>query len=395
MTALQPRRYILPVIVLAQLCCTSLWFAGNGVMDDLATDFALPQGALGVLTSMVQFGFIAGTVVFALLAVADRFSPSKVFFWCAVFGAGVNAAVMWDGNTYASLIAWRFLTGFWLAGIYPVGMKIAADYYEQGLGKALGYLVGALVLGTALPHLLKDLLSASPWQAVLVLTSSLALLGGLAMRLLVPDGPYRTPGSKVQLRAISSIFQSVPFRRAVAGYVGHMWELYAFWAFVPVLLALHQELHAGPAYNVSLWTFAIIGMGGVGCVVAGYLAGRWGPRKVAAGWLGLSGMCCLLAPVVLTQPSQAGVLAFLLVWGTAVVADSPLLSTLVATHAPPALKGTALTLVNAAGFAVTIVSIQWVDTLMVTVHRPVVLVVLAAGPVLGVLALVRRGTVAA
>ena len=131
-------KYILPVIVIAQFCCTSLWFAGNGVMNDLVLDFDLKESALGHLTSVVQFGFITGTLTFAILTIADRFSPSKVFLVSALFGALFNLGVIWEANTLASILTFRFLTGFFLAGIYPVGMKIAADYFEKGLGKRVG-----------------------------------------------------------------------------------------------------------------------------------------------------------------------------------------------------------------------------------------------------------------
>ena len=149
-------KHILPSIVASQFACTSLWFASNAVMGDLVATFGLDASALSHLTSAVQFGFIAGTLVFALLAIADRFSPARVFFISALLGAAANLGALLDSNTLASLLLFRFGTGFFLAGIYPVGMKIAADYYEKGLGKSLGYLVGALVLGTTFPHLLKD-----------------------------------------------------------------------------------------------------------------------------------------------------------------------------------------------------------------------------------------------
>jgi len=157
----QPK-WILPIIVISQFGCTSLWFASNGVMSDLVTNFGLINSALGHLTSAVQFGFISGTLVFALLTIADRFSPSKVFLISALLGASFNALVIWEGNNLMSLLALRFFTGFFLAGIYPVGMKITADYYKKGLGKSLGFLVGALVLGTAFPHLLKGLTETLP-----------------------------------------------------------------------------------------------------------------------------------------------------------------------------------------------------------------------------------------
>jgi MFS family permease len=156
-------KIILPVIVISQFCCTSLWFAGNAVMDALVTNFNLNGSALGHLTSAVQFGFIVGTLVFAILTIADRFSPSKIFFISALLGALCNVFVIWESNSLATLLLFRFLTGFFLAGIYPVGMKIATDYYEKGLGKSLGFLVGALVIGTAFPHLLNGMTATFKW----------------------------------------------------------------------------------------------------------------------------------------------------------------------------------------------------------------------------------------
>ncbi|MEL6591973.1 MAG: MFS transporter [Bacteroidota bacterium] len=255
---------ILPVIVVSQFLCTSLWFAGNGVMEDLITAFALSDSALSSMTSAVQFGFIIGTLLFAILTIADRFPPSKVFFVSALLGAAFNLCVIFPQNSFFSLVAFRFLTGFCLAGIYPVGMKIAADYYQSGLGKSLSFLVGALVLGTAFPHFLKSTTIGAadfPWQYVLVITSALAILGGAMIVLLVPNGPFRKASQGLDLGAITRIFQSTDFRAASIGYFGHMWELYAFWAFVPLMLKIHVSLHEVPDLNLSFWSFMIIGLG--------------------------------------------------------------------------------------------------------------------------------------
>ena len=175
------QKMILAIIVFCQFCCISLWFAGNGVMDDLLSEFGLKKNALGHLTSAVQFGFISGTLLFAILTISDRFSPSKVFFISAVLGAFFNILMIFESNTYMSLIILRFLTGFFLAGIYPVGMKIAADYFQKGLGVSLGFLVGALVVGTAFPHVLKEFTRDISWRFVIVITSLLSFLGGLIM----------------------------------------------------------------------------------------------------------------------------------------------------------------------------------------------------------------------
>lgn len=380
-------KYILPIIVIAQFCCTALWFAGNAVMGDLAINFNLPSSALGHLTSAVQFGFISGTLVFALLAIADRFSPSKVFGLCAFVGALFNLGAIHDGNTLWTLLSLRFMTGFCLAGIYPVGMKIAADYFEKGLGKSLGYLVGALVLGTAIPHLLKGLEIGLPWRQVIMITSGLAVSGGLLLSLLVPNGPFRKTSPGIKLSACFDVFRNKEFRAAAFGYFGHMWELYAFWVFVPMILMNHLENHPDQQINVSLWSFVIIGFGGIACAVGGYLSEKTGPKWVAKNALLLSGLCCFLSPFVFALSSKVLLLSFLIFWGLMVVADSPMFSTLVAQNAPAENKGTALTIVNCVGFAITIVSIQMMVALGEVLSFQYVFILLGIGPVLGLLAL--------
>ncbi len=385
----------LPIIVLAQFGCTSLWFAGNAILPDLAHQLQLPAGFLAHLTSAVQLGFIAGTLVFALLAIADRFSPSRVFFVCAGLAGLLNLGVSADGLSATGLLALRFGTGFLLAGIYPVGMKIASDYYQRGLGVSLGFLVGALVLGTAFPHLLRGLTTALPYRSVIYGTSLLAGLGGLAMLLLVPDGPYRqaravVPGSPLGRSSFFLGFRDSGFRSAALGYFGHMWELYAFWAFVPVMLAQFTRQHPLASLNVSLLSFLIIAGGSLGCVAGGYLSLRIGAKRVALVALSLSGLCCLVSPVVLGGSSPALLVGFLIFWGIVVVADSPLFSTLVAQNAPAASRGTALTLVNCIGFSLTIVSIQLLNGLLVSVDASYLYMILAVGPAIGVAVLLKN-----
>lgn len=375
------------MIVISQFCCTSLWFAGNGVMVDLMLNFKLKESALGHLTSAVQFGFIVGTLIFAVLTIADRFSPSKVFFSCALLGALFNTGIIWEGNSLASILSLRFITGFFLAGIYPVGMKIAADYYEKGLGKSLGFLVGALAVGTAFPHLAKDMTYAFRWESVLVLTSSLAVLGGLSMLILVPDGPYRKPGSKVDFSAFFSVFRNRKFRSAAFGYFGHMWELYAFWAFVPAMLKTYSIVHPEVVFNIPLLSFLVIGIGGIACVIGGYLAQSFGTKRIAFITLLLSCGCCLLSPLMFASNSESLFIGFLLFWGMVVIADSPLFSTLVAQNAAAEIKATALTIVNCIGFSITIISIQLLNVLQSSINPMYIYTALALGPVLGLLVL--------
>ena len=282
--------WTLPIIVFAQFAGTSIWFSGNAVLAELMQRWSSPSPMAGWITSAVQLGFIAGTLVFAIFAISDRFSPRWVFLLCAVAGALSNLLTGLAGNGLAWLLGLRFITGFFLAGIYPVGMKIAAGWYQKGLGNALGFLIGALVLGTAFPHLLKGGLSSVPWQAVIVLSSGVCLLGGLLMFLLIPDGPYLVVGarlnpprgkpreiftvrmniglqfdrlprrkkrgmrslSRFNPRAVVTMFGHRELRAAALGYFGHMWELYTLWAFVPVFLAAYlATFPAFPAMSLS------------------------------------------------------------------------------------------------------------------------------------------------
>lgn len=387
-------RWILPVIVLSQFCCTSLWFAGNGVMNDLASNFHLNRNALSHLTSAVQLGFIAGTLVFAVLTIADRFSPSRVFFISAMVGASFNLGTILQDNGFVSLLGFRFLTGFFLAGIYPVGMKIAADYYQKGLGKSLGFLVGALVVGTAFPHLIKGFTGELPWRLVLILTSSIAAIGGLLMLIFVPDGPYRRSTQKLDLSASYKVFRNQNFRSAAFGYFGHMWELYAFWAFVPLMLTTYMKLHPGSKFNIPILSFLIIGLGGLGCVAGGYISQNLGTKKTASLALFMSCACCLLSPLAFITESETVLIGFLILWGLFVIADSPLFSTLVAQNALDEAKGTALTIVNCIGFSITIISIQLINTLSDSMNPKYIFMLLAFGPILGLFALYENKTVA-
>ena len=383
-------KLILPIIVISQFCCTSLWFAGNGVINDLIINFNLKATALGHLTSAVQFGFIIGTLLFAILTIADRFSPSKVFFISALLGSLFNLGVIYEGNTLTSLLILRFLTGFFLAGIYPVGMKIAADYYEKGLGKSLSFLVGALVLGTALPHLLKEITNTYPWESVLITTSTLALLGGLLMIALVPNGPYRKVSQKTDLLAFFSIFKNRTFRASAFGYFGHMWELYTFWAFVPFMLKKYSEFNTSVIFNIPMLSFIIIGIGGLACVISGFVSIRIGVKKTAFIALLLSGICCLVSPIVFTTQYETLFIAFLIFWGMVVIADSPLLSTLVVKNVPAEIKGTALTIVNCLGFLITIISIQFITVLTEFTDSNSIFLILAIGPLFALVSLRKK-----
>ncbi len=381
-----PKR-ILPTIVLAQFAGTSLWFAGNAVIPELVQELKLTEMAVGYITSAVQFGFISGTLLFALLSVADRISPSKVFLACAVLGASANALTVYS-DTFLLLMLSRFATGFFLAGIYPVGMKIASDWHKEGLGKALGYLVGALVVGTAFPHLIKYFSADLPWKVILFATSWFATAGGLILYFAVPDGPYQGKKGEFEPSAMVRLFKNRNFRSAAFGYFGHMWELYTFWAFVPIMIAYYGSGHGHVYGQISLWAFTIIGIGGISCAIGGHWAVKSNSKKVALVSLIGSGICCLLAPVMFDLPFYLFI-GLLMVWGLFVVSDSPQFSTLVAQSSDSKYVATGLTIVNSIGFAITIFSIQLVNMIWAQWQSPLVFLVLGAGPLLGVISIIR------
>ena len=374
-------RHVLPVLVLAQLAGTSLWFAVNAVMPDLQHELGWPASAVGALTSSLQLGFIAGTLVFALLAIADRFHARNVFLVCALAGAACTVGAWAMVRHYEALLAWRFATGLFLAGIYPVGMKIAAQWYRHGLGSALGMLVGALVLGSASAHGLRALAHDLPWPSIMLGVAALAACGGVLILLLdhAPGATARV--STLQWRALATLWTDAHVRSSVLGYFGHMWELYTFWVLVPLVLATRMQ---GPALS---WTaFGVLGAGALGCVVGGRQALRWGSAHVAGLQLAISGCCCLLAPWLVQAP-DAVFYGWLVLWGITVAGDSPQFSTLTARNAPVQAVGSVLTLTNSLGFGISIVSILLFVTLAEQVPLAWLLLGLAPGPALGLWAL--------
>ena len=378
--------WILPVIVFSQFAGSSIWFSGNAVLGELIGEGSTSAPMFGWITSAVQLGFIAGTLVFAVFAISDRYSPRKVFLLCAAAGAIFNLLTATAAANLTILLTLRFVTGFFLAGIYPVGMKIAAGWYRKGLGNALGFLIGALVLGTAFPHLLKGGLGAFPWQAVMAVSSGVCLLGGLLMALSVPDGPYLAAAPPFDPKAVVALFRHRQLRAAATGYFGHMWELYTLWAFVPLHLGAYASTRSHVALNLPVWSFAIIAIGSLGCTVGGLLSLRFGSARVAMVQLALSGFCCFLSPLMMALP-PALFLACMLLWGTTVVGDSPQFSAIVARTAPRELVGSALTMVNCIGFSITVVSLTLVQWLALLLPVQYLLLVLAVGPIVGLVSM--------
>jgi len=376
------------MIVICQFAGTSLWFTGNALLPELRQSLDLSQYAVSYITAAVMTGFIAGTLVFAFLSLADRYSPVKLFFFSCLAGAFCNVSIAWFANDASTLFLFRFLTGFFIAGIYPVGMKIAADWYEKGLGKALGYLLGALVLGTAFPHYLRDRNLELPWKDVLYYTSLFAFVGGCLMLFVVGDGPFRKRSGGFQWNAFRIIFRSKPWRKAAFGYFGHMWELYTFWGFLPLVIAWYAN-NNNLSPNISLFSFLIIASGCVSCISGGYVSIRYGNAAVARIALFISCICCLLSPLIFALPWPA-FLAVLFIWGLSVVPDSPQFSTLVSGYSPPELRGTALTIYNSIGFSITTISLIVMDYVFHSegfIGGTNALIILAPGPLLGLMAM--------
>lgn len=374
------------VVVFAQFAGTSLWFAGNAILPELQP-LLKTTGFTSWITSSVQLGFITGTLTYALLAIPDRFRTTSVFLLSVTLAALANLAWLLVPVQAEPILASRFMTGFFLAGVYPVGMKIAADQFTHILGKAMGFLVGALVIGTAFPHLIRGLGGQLPYHIITVSVSLLAIGGGLLVALAVPAKPVQWSGSVFRFQALLTLWKPSDFRPAMLGYFGHMWELYTFWAFLPLLISYYQQQHAGQNVATSLWAFGAIAAGAVGCIGGGYWALRIGSARVARYLLITSALCITLTPFLLAFPLPVFGL-FLLLWGAAAAGDSPQFSTLVATHATSSSRGSILTLVTCFGFLLTVLSIQLMNWL--TKHFDMsgwLFYVLLPGPALGIWAM--------
>lgn len=385
------RRFPLPVIVLAQLFGTSLWFSVNGVWLSLSRETGLTEVDLGRLTLAVQAGFIAGTLTLAVTGLADRFGASRIFALASVLGALANGGFVLAMNQPWLDLALRFATGLCLAGIYPLGMKMVIAWTPKYAGAALAWLVGMLTLGTALPHLMRGATLGMAWQWPLLAASLLALLAAV-MVLLLGDGPH-LPQSRgpVPLRQGLAALRIPRFRAVAGGYFGHMWELYAFWTLVPLLVGRELARYGAADEWLPWLAFAVIGVGAAGCVGGGWLSRGKGSDWVATQALRLSGLVCLVYPW-LNGLSPLLLMALLLVWGVAVVADSPQFSALAAATAPRESVGSSLAVMNAVGFGLTLPAIWLTSGLWATLGGWAVLV-LVPGPVLGLwsLAKARRG----
>ncbi|MEX0431121.1 MFS transporter [Spiribacter insolitus] len=380
-------RQPLTVIVIAQLFGTSLWFSINGVWFSLAGELGLAEADLGRLTLSIQAGFILGTLVLATTGLADRFSASRIFATASLVGALMNAGFILAATSPTLAVMLRFLTGLCLAGIYPLGMKMVIAWTPSHAGAALAWLVGMLTLGTATPHLMRGLTLGLPWEGALLGASALALVGG-ALVLRLGDGPHLpSTAGPIALRGGLEALRMPAFRAAAGGYFGHMWELYAVWMLVPLLVAREIDRMGATTSVIPLLSWLIIGIGLVGCVIGGHLSRRLGSAWVASRALSVSGGLCLGYPLLAAIGTPSLILiALLFIWGLTVIADSPQFSALASASAPSHRVGASLAIMNAIGFGLSIPAI-WLTSHFWAIQGPWVVIWLLPGPLLGLSAL--------
>lgn len=377
----------LTLLCVCQVLAMTLWFSASAVLPSLQLEFELNSFQTSLFTSGVQIGFVAGTLISALLGLADRLDPRRFFMAASIVAAVANGLILTQDAGTIAVPLLRFVTGMSMAGIYPVGMKMATSWAKQDMGLMVGLLVGALTLGSASPHLI-NAFGGVDWRFTIAVASICALAAALLINL-VAVGPNRSKAPPFNPSLALGAWTKRPVRLANLGYFGHMWELYAMWAWVGLFLesSFATTMAAGPAsYFARLATFLTLGSGAVGCLLAGVIADRWGRTTVTMAAMGVSGACCLVAGF-LYGSNPWFLTAFCVVWGIAIVADSAQFSASIAELSDPGIVGTMLTVQTSLGFLLTMVTIHLVPYLVDAVTWRYAFAFLAIGPALGIVAM--------
>jgi len=366
------------------LLSMTTWLSASAVIPQLRAEWGISASASAWLTIAVQLGFVAGALLSSLTNLSDVIRPARVILWGSLGAAAANLLLL-AASGVALAIPLRFLTGMFLAGVYPPSLKLSSTWFQKGRGVALGILVGALTIGTAAPHLVNGL-GGLDWQTVIWATSALTIVGGLIAGFFVPEGPHPFPQACFDPAQAGQVFSNRAVRLASLGYFGHMWELYAMWAWF--FLFFSEAVLGGRGAAAAFATFVVIGIGGLGCWAGGVLGDRWGRTQTTSLMMATSGLCALVIGLFAGAPTWI-VLAVGLLWGFTVVADSAQFSAIVTEVADQAYVGTALALQLALGFTLTVATIWLIPILEGTFGWRWAFAFLAPGPVVGIAAMTR------